>query len=403
MIEKKYLPTRKSNSKCLILIGLMIGLYLIDNSSVASRVGSQLFIYYIKPALWMGLTLLVWWFPKTHPKGKLRLRGFVNLWTLNLGIIYIVVSILAGIIDGFGRSPYSHTSIGILMNIITVGSAIVGIEFIRSYLISNLTKEENYLVFVLIALLMTIVTISLNRFFNLKELKDVVKFIAQYFAPEFCKNLLATYLVFLGGPLPAIIYRAIVEGFHWLSPILPNLQWITKALIGILCPLFSLLAIQGIYGKEARKIKREDEEEGLLGWMITSLVSIGMIWFAVGVFPIYPSVVATGSMEPMIYPGDVILVEKITDIKDIHQLKVGDVIQFQRERILISHRIIEIKEDDEGILRYRTQGDNNSAPDTELVGPEDIRGTIKKVVPKVGWPTLLLKQKKDAPMDYIEF
>ena len=52
-------------------------------------------------------------------------------------------------------------------------------------------------------------------------------------------------------------------------------------------------------------------------------------------------------MEPEIKPGDIILVERIVDIEGINKLKVGDIIQFQRDGILISHRIIDIKREEE--------------------------------------------------------
>ena len=41
---------------------------------------------------------------------------------------------------------------------------------------------------------------------------------------------------------------------------------------------------------------------------------------------------SAGSMEPMIYPGDVVLVKKITTLEGIDDLQIGDVIQFQRDR-----------------------------------------------------------------------
>ena len=164
------------------------------------------------------------------------------------------------------------------------------------------------------------------------------------------------------------------------------------------------MSMQAIYQNESRQIKvREKDEENPLGWMITSILSILIIWFSVGVFPIYPSVIATGSMEPMIKPGDVILVRKTVDMEGINNLKVGDVIQFKRDNILISHRIIDIINDEKEGLSFRTKGDNNSGADTELVKPQDIRGIIVYNVPKIGWPTLLIKSNKDIPLDDIVF
>jgi len=157
--------------------------------------------------------------------------------------------------------------------------------------------------------------------------------------------------------------------------------------------------MQSMYEVEAReRYQRDVKEEGIPSFIITVLLSVGIVWFVVGVFPVYPSVVVTGSMEPMIHPGDVILVKKVADINEI---QIGDVIQFERDNIRISHRITGIVIKD-GIPNYRTKGDNNNAEDVRLVSPEQIKGEIIKVVPNIGWPTMLIKSNKDIPFDEID-
>lgn len=404
VIKQEFLPTRYSIKKCFILIGLVICIYILENSHITSFIDSTIFNYIIRPILWIGLACLVLIFPHVRSKGLLKLRSTIYFWTMNFAIIYIVVSIFAGFIDALGKSPYNHSLTGILTNIIFVGSALVGREFIRSYLVNSFTKKEKYLVFILVALFMTIIDFSINQYTNIKDLEGLVQFIAQYFAPGFAQNLFASYLVYIGGPAASIIYLGIIQGFHWFSPILPDLKWITTALIGILCPVFFMMSLQAIYQNESKQMKiKEKDKESPLSWMLTSIVSIAIIWFAVGVFPIYPSVIATGSMEPMIKPGDVILVKKIVDMKGINVLKVGDVIQFKRDSVLISHRIIEIISDEKEGMSFRTKGDNNSGVDIELVKPQDIKGIVVYTVPKIGWPTLLIKSDKDIPLDEIEF
>jgi signal peptidase len=343
--------------------------------------------------------------PRIKSKSRLRYKGFINFWAFNFGVIYVIITIFAGVIDSLGKSPYSHSIKGIFTNILFVGSALVGREFIRGYLVNSLTKkEENYLVFILVSILMTITNFSLKKYLELNSLQSAVMFGAEFFAPEFANNIFATYLVFLGGPLTSIIYFGIIQGFHWISPILPDLKWITAGLIGVLLPVFFLMTLQTIYLTTTKQIKKRDQdEESPVGWIVTSIISIAIIWFAVGVFPIYPSVIATGSMEPMIKPGDVILVKKITDMEGVNNLKVGDVIQFKRDSILISHRIIEVVNDEKEGLGFKTKGDNNSAIDSRIVKPQELKGTIEHVVPKVGWPTLLIKSDKDIDLTEIEF
>lgn len=403
IIRESLLPTQKSKSKCFLLMGLLILVYAIENSSIVSFIDSSIYNYIIKPILWIGMGLTVWILPKLRAKSKLKHRNFLSFWALNFAIIHIMASILAGMVDGLGRSPYSHSHFGILRNIIFVGTMIIGRELIRSYLVNGFTDKENYFIFIFIALLMTLTNISFSRYLDIKDYIGLVKFLSQYFAPEFAENLLLTYLVFLGGPLISIIYLGVIQGFHWLSPVLPDLQWITKALIGILCPIFFLMSIQGMYMDVSKRLKkREKSEESTLSWMVTSVLSIAIIWFAVGVFPVYPSVIATGSMEPMIEAGDIILVKKIVDMDGINSLERGEIIQFERDGILISHRITDIIDDQRG-KAYRTKGDNNTGEDIESVLPEQIKGRIIYVIPKMGWPTLLIKNKDEIPLEEVVF
>lgn len=400
----RFLPTKKSSKKVFLIISSLIAIYIINNSSIRTYVNSFLFSYVIMPAIWIAIALVIWYIPHSRPSGKLRLRSLIYQWAFIFAILYISIVVLAGVFFSFGKSPYGHTMTAILTNIIYVGSSLVGRELIRSYLVNSLTKKESYRVFILVSLLMTFTNISFSKFVQTMELEILVKLFAEHIGPEFVENLFSVYLVFLGGPLASIIYLSATEAFYWLSPVLPNLQWIITALIGILCPTFFLMAIQSIYNSAAGNIKkREQDEEGTGSWIVTSLISIGIIWFAVGVFPIYPSVIATGSMEPMIKPGDIILVKKIVDIDGINGLKEGDVIQFQRDGILISHRIIELVNDEKEGIQFRTKGDNNSSEDSDLVKTQDVKGTIEYTVPKIGWPTLLIKSDKDIDLDKIVF
>ncbi len=401
-MQKKHIIMKTYKTRAILLILLTICFYLMDNHYFNILFGSYLFNT-IKAFLWIILSFIILLFPKVQSKSKNRYRKMLNSWAFIFAFIFITFLVLAGIfIDGLGKSPYNHSFKGIIFNIFMVGSVLIGRELTRNYLVNVFAKKENYCVFILIAGFMTLTSFPLNNFFNIEGYKEIVKFLAQYVAPEFSKNILVTYFAFLGGPIPAIIYIGVLEGFHWLSPVLPNLKWITTAFIGILCPVFSLTIMQNIYLKEAKLFKRKNNENNIFSLIVTSLISIFIIWFSVGVFPIYPSVVITGSMEPLIKPGDIIIVEKITSMEEINNLKKNDIVQFKSNNVVISHRIIKIIEKEE-TYNFRTKGDNNSGVDVDLVKPKQIKGKVINVVPKIGWPTLFIKSEKDIPLDKIEF
>ncbi len=398
-IKKPRMLLQKANSKliCLLTAAFLIIYYLTDTPKTSIIYNNRI----LKSIIWIVICLLFFYIPRVRSKAKLSKHSLFHWWAFNFVLIYIAAFVVGGIFDGFGRSPYDLSSKGILLNLFYIVPLIIAKEFIRNYFINTFLKKESYTIFIVISFFMTIISFPMNRFLVINDYKGLMIFLAQYFAPEFSKNLLVTYMVFYAGALPGIIYLGLLQIFHWLSPILPNLKWITTAFIGILCPAFCLMGIQSMYLKEVKVLKHQNsKEDGFLGWILTSLISILIIWFSVGVFPIYPSVIATGSMEPMIKPGDIILVKKVNDINTI---QTNDVIQFRRDRILISHRIIEILEDEKSGKQYRTKGDNNSVPDTELVEPAYIKGEIIYVVPKLGWPSLLIKSKDVISPEEVEF
>jgi signal peptidase len=116
----------------------------------------------------------------------------------------------------------------------------------------------------------------------------------------------------------------------------------------------------GYIKKSPGKIKlREQKAEKPSVWIVSSVISILIIWFAVGVFPIFPTVILTGSMKPAIDPGDVVILRKA----DPSDVKVGDVIQYWRGDVFIIHRVINI----EATGEFQTKGDNNISPDSNLV------------------------------------
>ncbi len=387
------LRMEKNKIKIIFLLISVLGIYALDNTVIHSLV-------VLKPLAWCGIALVIFYLPALRYKSKLRNGSFINSWSFIFALVFICVQVLAGLVDGLGKSPYDHSLFGIAVNIFSVGAVLVGREFFRSYTVNSLTKNENFIVFLSVSLFMTVLAFPVDKYMDLEGYESIVKFVAQFFLPEFSKNFLATYLVFLRGPVPSLIFLGTLESFHWLSPILPDLQWITAASVGILTPVFMFTTMQSMFEVESKQLhKRDVEKEGVASFIITILLSVGIVWFAVGVFPVYPSVIMTGSMKPMINPGDVILIKKTTDINEV---QIGDVIQFKRDGILISHRITEIVTKD-GIPNYRTRGDNNNVEDGQLVHPEQLKGEVIKVVPNIGWPTLLIKSDKDIPFDEIEF
>lgn len=368
---------------------MLAGVYLIENMPLGAIGGSFIFTYVVQPLLWLLVVLAVWYFPRARATGRLRLKGFLNLLAFICAAFYILMMLAGGMLDGFGRSPYSFTPLGILTNLVFVGSALLGVELARAFLINNLAERRPFLVISLFSIFFAVLNLSLRRVLTLNSIYEFTKYAGNFLLPALSESFMTSYLAYLGGPIPALIYHGTLQGFQWFCPILPNLGWITKTFLGGFIPFISMIVVQQVYLLQTKEIRNNSRnKESVFGWIITSISSVLIIWFAVGLFPVYPSVIATGSMEPMIKPGDVTIMKKIKDT----DIKTGDVIQFRHEDIFITHRVIDIK--DEQGKRYQTKGDNNPSPDSELVVPQQVKGKLMYIIPKIGWPSLILRSSE---------
>lgn len=101
--------------------------------------------------------------------------------------------------------------------------------------------------------------------------------------------------------------------------------------------------------------------------------------------------ILTQSMHPAIKAGDVV----ITYRHDDNKYKKGDVITFVSNAnggINITHRIEKVYDKDNN-PSYKTKGDNNSAPDNEIVEGKYIHGKVFLTLPKVGYIQQFLVSK----------
>ena len=98
-----------------------------------------------------------------------------------------------------------------------------------------------------------------------------------------------------------------------------------------------------------------------------------------------PFIVLSGSMETKINIGDLIIVKEV----DSKNIKKGDIIAFKKDKIVISHRVVEVHSND-GVLSFITKGDNNDVIDNFLVNSYEIQGVFVNKIPGLGNVLLFL-------------
>lgn len=124
-------------------------------------------------------------------------------------------------------------------------------------------------------------------------------------------------------------------------------------------------------------------------FFIAFIAAIALL-LIVSVFPIpgnYKAlVVLSGSMEPMIKVGSVVIVKPSEDYK------VGDIITFSKgSKTPTTHRIADIEQEESKVL-YTVKGDANEDPDLEKVLKENVIGKVFFSIPYLGYPLNFAKQ-----------
>ena len=94
---------------------------------------------------------------------------------------------------------------------------------------------------------------------------------------------------------------------------------------------------------------------------------------------IYMFNIVSESMEPTLEINDVVVVKTC----EATQLQKGDIITFQQDGRIISHRILDITKDKK-IIKFRTKGDNNEIPDSDLISEGQVYGKVLFSIKKIG-------------------
>jgi len=370
--------------------GLLAAIYCLINL-VLPRLPIDSFVrtYVIQPILWGLLAWAILVLPRYRSAGGLRLKSTIIRLALMIGFFQVLLYVIGGLFSSFGKSPYSFAPTGILTNLVFIGSMLVGMELSRAWLINRLGKKHTLLAVAFVAVLYTLLSLPLARITGLRPELASITYVNSTVLPTLAESMLASFLALLGGPLAAIAYRGILQAFWWFCPILPDLPWAFKGLIGVVVPIVGLLVANTLRtSRPGHRQARRAGEGSLAGWVVTTIVAVAIIWFAVGLFPVHPTTVISGSMRPTLDVGDVIIVAKVP----ADTIEPGDIIQFREaEGITTVHRVVEFQEI-EGNMVFITQGDANRAPDPDPVLAANVVGKVIFNIPKVGWAAIAVKE-----------
>lgn len=327
-------------------------------------------------------------------KNKSRYNKDIILSLIIYITIYYISTYLFGLFIGFSKNVYNFDFISIVNNIVPVIILIFVSEILR-YIINSKIKDSYLLLGLsLIVFSMIDITFTLNAT-NFGDFYTVLKVIGLFVLPSLGKNFLFTYLSVKVGFKPNMVYRYLMDIPKYILPIIPNFGAYVESIIYIAFPILVFVIIYNNLKKVDRKVNRIIKSKKSKRTIITYYIIIPLLIITValtsGYFKYQAIVIATGSMSPNINKGDVVVIKKLND-NEIRNLKIGDILVFNRENKIVVHRIYKIYSSGDEIF-FKTKGDNNNAPDSYLIEIHEILGIVKLKVRYIGYPTVALYER----------
>ena len=368
---------------CIILIGcLALTIFVVPSFfQESTRI--------VVMIIWIALTVIAMPIENDHRRFKGKNEKIKT--TLIIVIIYYIIYFLLGLIVGYKKSPYSRSFFAIIKNLFYIVGLIAMQDFVRSKVINNQRKKINYVLFTLIFVLL-----RLDYTEGLKVMSSGEK-IFEYFAsvimPELAKGCVCTYLAISGGTLLVYAYSIPVALYQVLVPIFPDLDWFLTSIFDILISMIIFLYNNYEHTiKTTRLTRREKKKINPIRRIPMIMALLLVVAFIAGFLPAKPIAIMSYSMVPTFSRGAVVISVDMNE-RDLHKLKIGDILHYKSENGEVIHRIIDIKEGKDGKLLFQTQGDNNNVPDKNLVEEEQVIGCVKMYIPYIGYPSVWFSEK----------
>ena len=372
---------QKARNTTIIILIFIVSYFLFSQFYLKSF--GNAYTYVINPIFFVLMAIVMKFFINSLYKTTVYQKDII-FYVLITACAYGIIELVSGLFLTYGNNPYANTFKGVLLNLYSTGIIIICIEYIRFKLINNVYKKDKNLIFVLIVITFALKDIPIYQFIHGIGTYVIFKTIFTTILPSIIKNILFTYIAMYTDYKPGIIYQLILYLMLWIPPILPNAPWIYNSVIEILFPLILLLyCIYDVSARDKYHLYRYLHPIKPRGVIPLTICVVLAIWFAIGIFPIRPLGIATGSMKPTLNVGDLVFIKKC----NANSIEVNDVIEYKRQNYSVIHRVVS-KYQKDGVFYFITKGDNNSNNDTDPVREEYLKGKVVGRIPYLAMPTI---------------
>lgn len=380
----------KTSTKRILLI-LFVSLLLLSLTRFVFdifKIKEYIYVIILGSAFLCSILLLG--YTKNRNSKEKNMTLAILIFTL---LFQTLTFVILGLKLGFLSSSYHLGYIHLFQIVLPLIFIIVLSEVLRRQWIEK--GRNSKLVLVAVTIFFIILDILMgSSLYSLNTFKSWFELLASIIFPSIMKNILLSYIAYYYGEKPNLVYRIIMELPIYYLPIVPDLGNYLNSILNISFP-FLLLIYLISYTSNTEICSKDSEEKQSSNHNVKFLLNTIFLLFIFiftalmsGMFKYYLLVVGSGSMEPNIQVGDMVLVEKT---KDYQKLKIGDVLVYKNRDKVVVHRIKKIKKENQHFV-FKTQGDHNKAMDTWDIKEKDVIGKVNFKIQKIGYPTIWLNE-----------
>ncbi len=300
------------------------------------------------------------------------------------GILYVALYYVLGIYVGFYNALNRFNFLTFYAYILPITIIIVCTEKLRFKLLASNKKLSK--IFVLVDTVLIDMLIYLY-IYNINDFNGFINLVGYIIFSSIAGNLLYNYLSPKFGDKPIILYRLIITLYVYLIPITPNVYIFFRAFIRMIYPLLIYIHVDRNYNPDRETLNTKAAKTSYVRLACTFVLATLLIMLISCKFKYGALVIGSGSMSGAIEKGDVIIYKATNE-----NFKKGEIIAFERDDIIIVHRIVDVSYS-KGIYRYFTKGDANQMNDDGYVVKSNIKGKIVLKIKWIGRPTLWLREQ----------
>ena len=314
----------KENNKIVytLIIIIILLLSIIDYFFGIKYFGS-IYGYIVKPSLWLMLFIVIYFLFRRTKLTPGKHKKDINFIMIVLTITYFLIFFSLGYIKGFNISVYNKTLSGIFINLYSIVPIILVKEYLRLYMVNNLTRHKKAIKLILISILLFIPDINLSNFLSDFETNaGSLQFLFATLIPKLSISFFLTFTIYYSHNLIAYFYLLFPITLNFIIPYLPNIDWFLEGMLTTSFVFMGFLMINSqILKNNQQKENPVTVQEFRNSWTIPTIILSIYIPFMASFLFIKPVVIASNSMYPIFNKGDIVIIKTVTPNEKSKNLK----------------------------------------------------------------------------------